>query len=77
MRANIEVENSLVENITSGNTTSEAMVRRTEIPSMTCRALATANSTLMRFIAPKPVSRRTCVRSLVARLAISPAGILR
>ena len=47
------------------------------IVSMTSSALANANTTLTMFRTPKPNSIRTCWRSLVERLMISPDGIFR
>ena len=40
-------------------------------------ALTNANSVLITFRMPKPNSKRTCCRSFVARLMISPVGMRR
>jgi hypothetical protein len=75
--ANICREKCRVVTIMNGIITSDTAVSRTLIPIITCRALANAKTTLATFSTPKPSSRRTCCRSPVERLMISPADMVR
>ena len=61
----------------SGIVRNDAIDRRPEMRSMTWSALANANTTFTMLSTPKPNSSRTCARSFVARLMISPADIVR
>jgi hypothetical protein len=70
---NIFPEKVRVSSISSGTVVNDTSVIFGEIASMTCSALASANTMLMMFITPNPVSSRIWVRSDVARLMISPA----
>jgi hypothetical protein len=73
VRANIFPEKVRVSSISSGTVVNDTSVIFGEMASMTCSALASANTMLMRFITPNPVSSRIWPRSDVARLMISPA----
>jgi len=61
----------------NGIITIDTSVSRRLIPTITCAAPAKAKITLATLRTPNPSSRRTCCRSPVDRLMISPADMVR
>jgi hypothetical protein len=73
----MSLEKRRVTSTSSGNVDNDASVSFQDTQSVNASDDPRANTVLTALSTLKPRSMRTCVRSLVARLMISPAGILR
>jgi hypothetical protein len=76
-RENIARANAHIASNRSGSVDSDASVSFPEMRKVTASALTSANSVLMLLSTPNPSRSRTCVRSFVERLMMSPVAIRR